>query len=228
MCARFEFKQYDDELQEEFEKLVAKLIKRYESSETLYKENISPTDKVRVITYDRNDDVFLLQIVKWGIKSTVFDENKQSKGIDPYFEKDIFNSRIETISQKGSKWLDYMKDTRCIFPMTAFYEWTGEKGKRVPQRITIDDVKIFFAGGVLAKGLDNNEGGSIITCEPNEFMKPIHNRMPVLFQIRDAGEFLRAQLDAALSICVPFDDSVKMSFAPAVLRKNAPQEDLFS
>jgi putative SOS response-associated peptidase YedK len=227
MCGRFEFTSYDDELEEEFEKCIAKLIKKYDTSERLYTENIAPTDKVKVITYNSDEDIFTLRTVKWGIKSTVFDEARKSKGNDPYYEKDIFNSRIETVSQKGSKWLDYMSGNRCIYPMTAFYEWTGEKGKRVPQRITIDEIKIFFAGGIIGKGLDNNEGGSIITCEPNTFMKPIHNRMPVLFKTKDAGEFLRATLDAALSICQPLEDAVKMSCAPTVLRKNTPQAGLF-
>lgn len=227
MCGRYENAADNEELKKEFEKHIGELDIAYNIEEVLYTENIAPTDRVKIITFDNKDNVFRLKTIKWGIKTKVFDQTRQAKGKDPYFDKDVFNSKIETIKVKGSKWMEYMKNNRCIFPMTAFYEWTGEKGSKIPQRITIDDSKIFFAGGIIAKGTDNTESASIITCEPNTFMKPIHNRMPVLLKTKEAGEFLRAREDAAGSMSVPLDEGIKMYYEKTVLVKNTPQNDLF-
>lgn len=218
MCGRYENAADDEELRKEFEKHVGELDISYDIDEVLKTENIAPTNIVKVITFDKKDNVFKLKTLKWGIKSKVFDPSRQSKGKDPFIEKDIFNSKIETINKKVSKWKKFMEDSRCILPMTAFYEWTGEKGSKIPQRISIQRIPIFFAGGIIAVGIDKKPSASIITCEPNKFMKPVHTRMPVLFKTKNAVEFLRAQLDAAAKMSEPLDDDVKMKMEKAVLK----------
>ncbi len=218
MCGRYENAADDEELRKEFEKHVGELDISYDIDEVLKTENIAPTNIVKVITFDKDDNVFKLKTLKWGIKSKVFDPSRQAKGKDPFIEKDIFNSKIETINKKGSKWKKFMEDSRCVFPMTAFYEWTGEKGSKIPQRISIQRTHIFFAGGIIADGVDKKQSASIITCEPNKFMKLVHTRMPVLFRTNDAGEFLRAQLDAASDMSIPLDNDIKMKLEKALLK----------
>jgi putative SOS response-associated peptidase YedK len=215
MCGRYENAADDAELQKEFEKHIGHLDIAYDLDEVLKEENIAPTNNIKIIRFDPESNLFKLEVVKWGIKSKIFDPSRQAKGKDPFIEKDIFNSKIETVSKKGSKWKKFFSENRCIFPMTAFYEWTGGKGKKVPHRISIQRNNIFFAGGLIAEGIDKKESGSIITCEPNSFMKPIHTRMPVLFKTKEAGEFLRAVDDAAVKMCEPLDDDIKMKLENA-------------
>ncbi|MEO8512775.1 MAG: SOS response-associated peptidase family protein [Ignavibacteria bacterium] len=226
MCGRYENAADDAELQKEFEKYIGELNIAYDLDEVLKDlksdifrtENIAPTNLVKVITFDKENNVFKLKLMKWGIKSQVFDPSRAAKGKDPMIEKDIFNSKIETILKKGSKWKKIFDENRCIFPMTAFYEWTGIKGSKVPQRITIQRTPIFFAGGVIKQGIDKKESASIITCEPNTFMSSIHTRMPVLFKTEKAGEFLSSPNDIACSVCEPLDDGTKMKLEKAVLK----------
>lgn len=218
MCGRYENAADDAALQAEFEKHIGELNIAYDLDEvlkdlktnSLRTENIAPTNLVKIITFDKNDNVFKLELKKWGIKSQVYDPSRAAKGKDPMIEKDIFNSKIETILKKGSKWKKIFDESRCIFPMTAFYEWTGEKGKKIPQRISIQRTPIFFAGGIIQTGIDKNDSASIITCEPNTFMRSIHTRMPVLLKTKTAGEFLRAQSDSAGKLAEPLDDEIKM------------------
>lgn len=217
MCGRYENAADDEELRKEFEKHVGELDISYNIDEILKTENIAPTNRVKVITFDKDNNVFRLHVVKWGIKSKVFDPSRQAKGKDPFIEKDIFNSKIETITKKGSKWKKYFTENRCIFPMTAFYEWTGEKGSKVPQRISISRTPVFYAGGIISEGTDKAESASIITCGPNVFMQPIHTRMPVLFKTGDAGKFLEAKEDAAINMSCPLEDSIKMKLEKAKL-----------
>ena len=214
MCGRFENMAKNEELRQEFEKYFGNLLIDYDLKESLKFENIAPTNTVRVITFDGEDNVFKLQTMKWGIKSSVFDPKLQAAGKDPMKEKDIFNSKIETIVKKGSKWKKFMKDTRCIFPMTAFYEWPVSMDKK-PQRITIQRKKLFFAGGIYTEGIDKKTSASIVTCEVNAFMKPLHHRMPLLFKTDIAGEFLRANEEVAASMCIPLDNEIKMKLEKA-------------
>ncbi len=217
MCGRYENAADDEELRKEFEKHVGELDISYNIDEILKTENIAPTNRVKVITFDKENNVFRLKVIKWGIKSKVFDPSRQAKGKDPFIEKDIFNSKIETIAKKGSKWKKYFTENRCIFPMTAFYEWTGEKGSKVPQRISISRTPVFFAGGIISEGTDKAESASIITCGPNSFMQSIHSRMPVLFKTEDAGKFLEAKEDAAIDMSCPLGDNIKMKLEKAKL-----------
>lgn len=214
MCGRYENAADDRELQEEFEKHIGNLNIAYDLDEVLKTENIAPTNTVKIIVLE--DNVFKLKTLKWGIKDKVFDVKKKQAGKDPFIEKDIFNSRIETINKKGSKWKKYIKEGRCLFPMTAFYEWPVSIDKK-PQRISIQRKKLFFAGGIFTEGLDKKQSASIITSEPNEFMKPLHNRMPVLFTAGSAGDFMKANEDAAMAMCEPLDNEVKMKLEKAEL-----------
>jgi putative SOS response-associated peptidase YedK len=209
MCGRFEYKASDEELIEEFEKLFGHLGIAYDLDEDLKTENIAPTDKVKIITFDNKDNVFKLQTMKWGIQSSIFDETRKAKGLDPEIIKPTFNSRIETCTKPG-KWQDIFKTSRCLFPMTAFYEWTGEKGSKIAQRISLSENYIFYSGGLIAPGIDNELSASIITCEPNSFMKPVHNRMPVILPTNNAGAYLQANSGVAAGICVPLDNSIKI------------------
>ncbi|WP_410492285.1 SOS response-associated peptidase family protein [Bosea sp. 685] len=62
-----------------------------------------------------------------------------------------FNARIEgaaTSPMFRSAW----DKRRCIIPASAFYEWTGPKGERIPHRISTAD------GGLMAFGDGSAQG----------------------------------------------------------------------
>ncbi|MBX7041911.1 MAG: SOS response-associated peptidase [Ignavibacteria bacterium] len=212
MCGRYENASSNEELQELFESYAGTLEIAYDLSDILKEENIAPTNRVKVIVCEEGK--FLLKVMKWGIRSKIFDPSRLTKGLDPNIEKDIFNSKIETVS-KSAKWKKLFAGSRCLFPMTAFYEWVPSGGRKIPQRISLDKEKIFFAGGIFTdKDIKGEVSSSIITCEPNKFMKKVHNRMPALITPEDAGSFLEDN-DAALQLCSPLDDSEKMKIGKA-------------
>jgi putative SOS response-associated peptidase YedK len=68
---------------------------------------------------------------------------------------------------------------------------------------------------------------TIITTEPNELMKPIHNRMPVILHTRDYAKWLDASPqtpDSLLPLIKPFpaDD---MAAYPVSTLVNKPSND---
>ncbi len=208
MCGRYESAVDTEKLEEIFKDHIGDLDIAYDIDEVLKTENIAPTDRIRVVLLDK--DKFKLKTMKWAIRSKVFDPRKKGQ-FDPYIEKDIFNTRIETI-KKSPQWKSLILNNRCIVPMTAFYEWIPKNGKKEPRRISISEEMLFFAGGIyMPSDLRSQTGASIITCEPNTFMIPIHNRMPVLFRIDEAKDYLVSPGEAAISMCVPFDNSIRMN-----------------
>jgi len=47
---------------------------------------------------------------------------------------------------------------------------------------------------------------TMLTCEPNKFMEPFHDRMPVILKHSDVEEWLSPDTtpDQASKLCVPF------------------------
>jgi putative SOS response-associated peptidase YedK len=187
MCGRFESKPNADGLIKQLEQLNIDLI--VEKDDGLKTVNIAPTNKISGIT--KKEDKYLLSSFDWGIKFS-----KAS----PL----IFNSRIETIIEKKF-WQNTFNRNRCLIPMSAFYEWKNEGGKKVPYRIFLKTEDLFFV-----PALYYNNSVSLITTTPNEFIKSIHHRMPVIFTYKNAISFLTNTVDQNLKLCIPFPHSEKM------------------
>jgi putative SOS response-associated peptidase YedK len=84
--------------------------------------------------------------------------------------KRIFNATAETIDIK-STFRESFTMRRCLIPADGFYEWPNKRQTLIHFS---DDRPFCFAG----LWLDNTM--TMVTCAPNEFMRPIHHRMPVI------------------------------------------------
>lgn len=137
--------------------------------------NVAPTLDVYVVYEDgseRNLDQF-----HWGLV--------------PGFAKDIkignrmINARAETLMEKPS-FRTALKRRRCLVPADSFYEWKlNPDGKtKTPMRMRLRSNKPFAFAGLWEHwhGDDGSEllTFTIITTSPNELLKDIHNRMPVI------------------------------------------------
>ena len=115
-------------------------------------------------------------------------------GLVPSWSKDpskagFINARIEGILSKPS-FRGPIRKRRCLVPADGFYEWKKEKtaGKlhKVPWLIRRKDHDLFAFAGIYDEW--HGEGGevmetyAILTTEPNELMRPIHDRMPVILR----------------------------------------------
>lgn len=200
MCGRFENKVNENFLIQIFKELKLDLI----PDESIVKrklENIAPTDKIFAIRFRNNN--FTLSLFNWGIKF---------KDDSPL----IFNSRIETIKEK-KYWFTLFDRNRCIVPMSGFYEWKKEGTKKIPYRISLPDREIFFVPALYYEDKQKNIFTSLITTTPNNFIKPIHHRMPIIFDLKTALDFLKNDAKSNLDFCLPYNDSFKMESKPVKL-----------
>jgi len=83
---------------------------------------------------------------------------------------------------------------RCLIPVTGFYEWQGTRPPKTPYYVYLKSGELFALAGLWDtwKQPDGKflESFTIITTEPNELMRPIHRRMPVILHRDDEENWL--------------------------------------
>jgi putative SOS response-associated peptidase YedK len=101
---------------------------------------------------------------------------------DPSIGNRMINARSETAAGKPS-FRAAMKSRRCLVPADGFYEWKVVDGGKQPMHVRRRDRAVFaFAGlwEVWTKGAEPLETFTILTTGPNDVLRPIHDRMPVI------------------------------------------------
>ena len=162
MCGRFELKT-------KFEKLPKVLKQNYPSGldfKYVTQNLIRPNDPVLVI---KNEGRIRTTFMSWGFMSPWVKDPFDKKGPRP------FNARLETVGEKklfSGSW----KHKRCLIPASGFFE----KNYRIRKK----NYEPFWLGGIWSKWTSpygaELESCCILTTEPNELVKPLHNRMPVI------------------------------------------------
>ena len=142
--------------------------------------NISPSQLSLIIT---NFKFLKIENAKWGFN--FFDKQRS-------IEKQIINSRLETIKEK-MMFKDSFEKRKCIIPANGYYEWTLKNNIKIPYFIHIPEKEsIYFAG--IWKYLNIKENTlkvfSIITKPANRLLEEIHHRMPVILSFNESKEFL--------------------------------------
>ena len=146
--------------------------------------NVAPTNDVYVVTEDggtRRLDAYHWGLVPFWAKS-------------PAAGSKMINARAETIAEKNAYRRPFAK-RRCIIPADGFYEWKKIPGQKTKQPMYMhrpDDEPFAFAG-LWELWRPKTEDGAysddestwirsctIITGEPNEKVRPVHDRMPVM------------------------------------------------
>ncbi len=194
MCGRFESFEVD-------KKIVSLFTEHglsFEIDEELQNRasiDIRPTEKILSILL--KDDIYKITKVGWGIK---FSDSSPL----------IFNSRIETIEEKHF-WNGLFSKNKCLVPMSGFYEWKTEGKKKTKYRVYLPDKELFFVPAIYTRGKDKQIKASLITTTPNNFIRKIHHRMPVIFDFEEGINFLNNDIEANLKKCVPYDDTKIMN-----------------
>lgn len=123
-------------------------------------------------------------------------------GLIPSWSKDdkiaqhTFNARGETVAEKPS-FRAAFKRRRCIVPVSAFFEWRVIPGERNKQKLRFSspDARPLPLAGLWEHWKRPETGElvesyTVITTTANEFMAPIHDRMPVVLGEKDWDAWL--------------------------------------
>ena len=136
--------------------------------------NIAPTQPVLVVANNRADR---FEHFHWGLIP--------SWAKDPAIGNRMINARAETLAEKPAFRAAFRR-RRCLVPADGFYEWRKEPDGKTRTPVYIrrkDGAPVTFAG--LWEVWRGEDGGEIPSCtlvtgEPNEVVKPIHDRMVVI------------------------------------------------
>ena len=174
MCGRFVNLNKIDKLNKIFE------IHESENVENGISYNIAPSQSTIIIT---NSKLFKIEKADWGMK--FFDKRHNQ-------EKNIINSRLETIQNK-ILFKESFEKRRCVIPANGYYEWSINDNIKIPYFINIPDKEtIYFAG--IWKYLNFKKSSmkvfSIITKPTNSLLKEIHDRMPVTLSSEESKDYL--------------------------------------
>ena len=118
------------------------------------------------LVFIRRDDRVVPENIRWGLSGP-------GKNL-------IINARSETVFDK-KMFCDGILHRRCIVPASLFYEWDKDKTKVAFERP--DKGPVYLAG--FYDDTDDGKRFVILTSDPNESVKDIHDRMPL---IMDKGE----------------------------------------
>ena len=165
--------------------------------------NIAPTQPVAVVTSAQDRKVELFQ---WGLIP--------SWSKDPSMAGRMINARAETLPEKPAYRVPFARK-RCLILADGFFEWKQlDKGKQ-PFFIQLQSREPFAFAGLWDQWTspqgDERRTCSIVTCEPNELMAEIHNRMPVMLDRAAMWEWLdpEAQPIALRALLVPYAGAMK-------------------
>ncbi|TLX14482.1 SOS response-associated peptidase [Rhizobium sp. MHM7A] len=111
------------------------------------------------------------------------------------------NVRCETIASTGMFRAAY-RSRRCLVPINGFFEWKDIHGtgkNKQPYAIAMKDGSAFALAGIWESWKDENgismRNFAIVTCESNEMMAEIHDRMPVILHREDYERWLSPEPD---------------------------------
>jgi len=180
MCGRFTL--LADELA-----LRKRFLFKNDVTEVKERYNIAPSERVFAIICD--DSIRRGGFIQWGLV--------------PFWAKDkkighrMINARVETVHEKPS-FKHLLTRRRCLIVADSFYEWkTNEVGKSV-HRIHLENESLFGFAGLWDKWERDGEilfTCTIITTEANEYMRPIHHRMPIIIPRNQEDIWLSHQFD---------------------------------
>jgi putative SOS response-associated peptidase YedK len=117
-------------------------------------------------------------------------------GVWPFYQKEnpklVTNARNDGLNTK-TIWKQSVRHRRCIVPATGYFEpGLGPARARGEVRFTVKDRPHFYIAGLWDN--DPNESGecgyTLVTTEPNDYVRPFHDRMPVVLSNADALEWL--------------------------------------
>ena len=184
--------------------------------------NIAPTESVITV---RKVECREAAFMKWGLI--------------PFWAKDpkigarMINARAETVAEKPA-FRNALRRRRCLVLADGYYEWQKTPVGKRPFRIIMKSGEPLAMAG-LWETWKNPQGDvvpscTIITTAANEYLAPIHNRMPVILTREMEETWLAPSIEEASDLAhllIPSPDDALDAYEVSTLvnytRNNNPE-----
>jgi len=184
--------------------------------------NIAPSQPIPVIP---NDGENKLDFFLWGLIPSWTKPEKLGK-------YSLINARSETAAEKPSFKASFRR-RRCLILADGFYEWSkAPSGKsKTPYFFTRKDGNPFAFAGLwdlwTSPEGDPIKSAAILTTSPNQVVKPVHDRMPVILHPEDYPTWLdprEGTREDFQHLLVPFPDELLQAY-PVSTYVNSPKNN---
>jgi putative SOS response-associated peptidase YedK len=203
--------------------VVAEIFDLVDVPEVLPRYNLAPTQEAAVVRIPAPEAPRSLALLRWGLI--------------PYWAKDpaignrMINARAESAAEKPA-YRESFRRRRCLIPADGFYEWKHLGKLKQPHLIRRRDRLPFAFAGLWSiwRAPDRTaslETFTILTTDPNDLMRGLHDRMPVILDRRDYAAWLDpANRDtAALQALLLPAPTEGWEALPVSTRVNSPAND---
>ena len=159
------------------------------AAQVLPNYNLAPTQSVPVVLVRL--DHRTIESFRWGLV--------------PFWAKDLasaskyslINARSEEIAEKRS-YAQAFHQRRCVVPLSGFFEWKkDDAGPKRPFAIHLKHGAIMSVAGVWERWTSADgqplHSCSIVTTVANDFMRQLHDRMPVILAEPDIEGWLNPE-----------------------------------
>jgi putative SOS response-associated peptidase YedK len=202
-------------------KALTKLFPRFDLPDLFPNYNVAPTQAVLAVRVPHGEDEPAPALLKWGLVPGWAD--------DPAIGNRMINARAETAAEKPS-FRSAFRKRRCLILADGFFEWGKAGGKKQPYLFRLAGGEPFAFAGLWehwerdGKVIDSC---TILTTEPNELVKPLHDRMPAILSPSDFGLWLDPKVEkgAELHVLLRPYPAEAMTAYPVSLRVNSPKNN---
>jgi putative SOS response-associated peptidase YedK len=158
-----------------------------------------------------------------------------SFGLIPHWAKDAkrrpANARAESVAEKPMFRSSFQRK-RALVPVNGFYEWQQLGKEKQPYWFRPTTGDYFALGAIWDEWHDNDSGevitsSAIITTEPNDLMRPIHDRMPVIIPRASWGLWLDSEVheqEVLRDLLQPCNSDLMEAY-PVSTHVNSPAND---
>jgi putative SOS response-associated peptidase YedK len=151
--------------------------------------NVAPSQQIFSVVSSRDGERRRLGTLRWGLVP--------SWAKDPAIGNRLINARAETVSSAPS-FRRAFERRRCLVPANGFFEWWHDPGAKrrrgAPFFLGAPDGSLLALGGVWevwhGPGDEVLRTVAIVTTMANDEVSVIHDRMPVIVEPADWGQWL--------------------------------------
>jgi putative SOS response-associated peptidase YedK len=151
--------------------------------------NIAPTQAVAAVRRIPAGAPRSMSLLRWGLVPAWSRE--------PRGRTLLINARAETLIDKPA-FRDAFERRRCLIPADGFYEWRNAGSEKEAYLVRRADGRPFAFAGLWEPPVDRDPGVegtcTIVTTDPNEALKDIHDRMPVILSPEDWNRWLDPEM----------------------------------
>src|SRR5690606_20135071 len=152
---------------------------------TRVRYNIKPTETIALAA--RTPEGLVAASARWWLIPGFF------RGEASEWKATTFNARIETAAEKPifrTAW----KHGRCVVPASGLLRVTGEKGRKQPWFVTVEqNIPVFLFAGLCAARPDGSLTAALLTREADPQIAHLHPRMPIILTEAEIAPWLEQE-----------------------------------